>query len=149
MLNGYKRCFVSCEMFSNINSITFSFQLLGNSRQLASYCRDICYTIHLSPCILLSQLMDFEWTSYPSSKLLEMKYITILEMDRQNRFHSSRHLILQILKIQQPFSANFVRKELLLKTNEVLFAKNIQSVSYQIFTNMGFTTQSLSIAISF
>ena len=47
-------------------------------------------------------------------------------IDRQNRLHSSRHSILHILKIQQPFSANFVRKELLLKTNEVLFAKNIQ-----------------------
>ena len=108
-------------MFSNMNSITFSFQLHGNSWQRTSYCRDICYTIHLSPCILLSQLTDFEWISYPSSKLLEMIYI-----DRQNRLHSSRHSILHKLKIQQPFSANFVRKELLLKTNEVLFAKNIQ-----------------------
>ena len=53
-------------------------------------------------------------------------YIPYFPIYHQNRLHSSRHLILQILKIQQPFSANFVRKELLLKTNEVLFAKNIQ-----------------------
>ena len=102
-----KRYFVSCELFSNMNSITSSFQLHGNSWQLTTYCRDICYTIHLSPCILLSQLMDFEWTSYPSSKLLEMKYISILEMwwfkpelvayfpiDLQNRLNSSLHAIL-------------------------------------------------------